>query len=250
MPEISAGDICTAALTELQAIAQGETPSAGDMSWALQKLNRLVDNWATRRQLVYNVNFNEYTLTPNLQPHTIGPAEPSLQVPNFTVPVRPVKIINANIVITSVSPDVRYPLYLMNDDEWAAISVRQITVALPEALYYSTDWPLGKLYLWPIPNIAYKLELETWTVISQFTKASDKFSLPPGYWDAVVYSLAEELIPSFPNSPSGAAVSVLAKRARGQLAQLNSKSPKLRNDAPSSGRGGYFNHWSGLIEPR
>ena len=61
-------DVISNALTEINALAQGETASAGDSSFALSKLNRMLDQWNARELYVYTVRFDEYTLTPNLQP--------------------------------------------------------------------------------------------------------------------------------------------------------------------------------------
>lgn len=242
MPTVS--DICTDALFELGNQQAGTTPDGDDIQRAFTKLQRMVDAWQIQRQLIYNVGFETFTLIPNHQPHTIGPSG------DFDVPIRPIKIINANVIINTSSPDTRYPLAILTDDEWSSIAVRNIASALPENLYYSPDFPLGNVYLWPKPNIAYGLELETWTQITQITALSDSMVLPPGYWDAIVYSLAESLIPSFPGCPSAQAVVMAAARARRIIAVTNSKPKTLISDAPQGGdsRDGWFNVYSGLIE--
>ena len=66
-------DIITAALMEINAVAQGETPNNGDAQFALAKLNSMLDSLAARKVYLYNSAFPVYTLVAGLLPHTIGP---------------------------------------------------------------------------------------------------------------------------------------------------------------------------------
>lgn len=70
---LTALDIITGALQEINAVAQGETAEPGDAAFALQKLNDLTDEWAARKCYIYDVSFPVYTLQAGLLPHTIGP---------------------------------------------------------------------------------------------------------------------------------------------------------------------------------
>ena len=79
---MTALDIITGALVEINAYAQGDTVSQSDAAFALGKLNDLLDEWAARRVYIYNVNFPTFTLTANLSPHTIGP---SAQITNTSL---------------------------------------------------------------------------------------------------------------------------------------------------------------------
>jgi hypothetical protein len=209
------------ALQEIGAYAPGETPSNADLQFALDKLNGLIDTWNTRKLFVWNVNFNTYIIIPNTQPLTIGPSGA-----NYTVTERPVKIINANIVINTTNPVVRNPLNLRDDDWWANNRVQGVQGQLPTDLYYVPSWPNGQLNLWPIPNIAYGLELETWNVISSIASFVTTVSLPPGYTDALKYTLAEMLCPAFAAAVNPQ-VQKMARDARAAIQSLNSASPDL-----------------------
>ena len=70
---MTALDIITAALQEINVVAQGEPAQSGDAAFALGKLNRLLDAWAARKAYVWAVSFPTFTLVPGLLPHTIGP---------------------------------------------------------------------------------------------------------------------------------------------------------------------------------
>ncbi len=70
---MTALDIITGALQEINAIAIQEGPSSADATFALAKLNRIVDRWAARKPFIYDTGLPTYTLVPGLNPHTIGP---------------------------------------------------------------------------------------------------------------------------------------------------------------------------------
>lgn len=220
MPTVSALDLIKDALMEIGVYSQGETPSAEDAAFGLSKLNRLFDSWNAKKLNIYNVDFTSYTLTPSLQPHTIGPTG------TFTVAQRPVRIENASIILTTSSPSVRCPLNIRNDDWWANLRVRDILTTLPTDLYYSPSWPNGSLFLWPIPTAAYGIELETWTLLGQIANLTTSISLPPGYQDAVTYTLALTLCPAFAKQPDAVLVGAWQK-AMQIIQSVNSAVPRM-----------------------
>jgi hypothetical protein len=218
----TSGDLINNALLEIGALAQGETPRAEESTFCLSKLNRLLDAWNARKLYVYAQHFVNYTLTPNLSPHTIGPTG------TFVVAQRPVSIEGAAIIINTTTPNVTNPLSLRDHDWWANERVKALANQLPSDLYYEPDWPNGSLFLWPVPTTAYGLELDTRTVLSTFPDLVTTFSLPPGYEDAVTFSLAESLIPSFQVPPQIAvSVSSSAMRARALIQGPNSMAPLI-----------------------
>ena len=66
-------DLITGALQEINAIALNESPNSPDAQFALNKLNDMVDEWASRRVYIYDLSVPVFTLVPGLNPHTIGP---------------------------------------------------------------------------------------------------------------------------------------------------------------------------------
>jgi len=215
-------EIITDALGELGVLSTGEPLSAPEADIALRYLNRMLDQWAARMINAYNVNFSAFTLTPNHQPHLIGP---NLVAPDFAVAQRPVRIENAAIILNNVPQPVDVPLNIRDDNWWANQRVKTITSTVPTDLYYSPDWPNGALYLWPIPTFPYGLRLETWVLISGFTSIADTVELPPGYREALMLSLAEKLARPF-GKPLGEDLRSDAARARAIFQTNNAKSPR------------------------
>lgn len=195
-------------LEDITVLAPGDPLDDTEATAALKKLTRLFDNWNAERAGVYASRPTTYTLTANLNPHTIGPAA---STPTFTVTQRPVSIDAANLVVGSGSTAVYYPLELVNQG-WYENQPMPGLATWPFALWYSADWPLGRLYLFPVPATTYGLQLWTRIVLADLG-LDDTLSLPPGYRDAITLTLGEMLAPSYP--PAVADVHGAAKaRAR------------------------------------
>lgn len=231
------------ALVELGVYSIAENPSAADLQVALGKLNRLLDNWNAERAAVYADTFVSYTLVPNLQPHTIGPAA---ETPTWTATQRPVAIAGASVVLDNVTPAVYTPITLRDAQWWHDQTVPGVTSEFPTDLYYEPGWPLGSLYFWPVPTVAYGLELQLRIVLAELDLA-DTFSLPPGYKDAITLTVAEQCARPF-GKPVQPDLRMDAARARARIFGNNDTTPRLATqDAgmPSKGRP-YFNYRTGL----
>jgi len=103
----------------------------------------------------------------------------------LTTTQRPEKIEDANIILNNLSPIVKCPLRIRDKDWWVANSIPSVPTSIPTDLYYDPTFPNGQIYLWPLQNVNYGLELETWTNLSQYTSLTQQFWMPPGYEDAV-----------------------------------------------------------------
>lgn len=186
---MTALDVIRSAFQELGVLGAAETLSGEDADLGLDRLNRILDNWNAERQTVYGDVFTAYTLTPNLTPHTIGPSG------TFVVAQRPVAIDGASLILTTSTPDVYQPIVLRDRDWWNAQAVPGLTSAFPTDLFYDPSWPNGTLHFWPVPTVAYGVELVTRVVLAALTLATT-FTLPPGYHDAAALTLAEALAPA------------------------------------------------------
>ena len=198
-------DLITDALIETGMVAPGDALDSDQYQWAFRKINYLLDMWATSKKYVPAVTFLELLLNPNLpvqpdgsQLSTIGPA------PGATYPVaqRPVKIVSANVIINNTTPPVKAHISIETDQWWMNNTLPGITSMYPTNLFYKPTSPNGSLYLWPVPTTAFGLELETWAILSQFDSITDPIggpgghaTVPPGYRNALMLSLAESLLP-------------------------------------------------------
>jgi hypothetical protein len=231
-------DLIEEALGEIGVLAAGDTATAEDADLGLRKLNRLFDNWSAERAAVYAQAFNTYVLTTNLSPHTIGPTAAT-----WSATQRPVTIEAAGLVLTTPTPDVRIPITPRDADWWAAQPVKALTGTVPTDLYYQPDWPNGKLFFWPVPTVAYSVELSTRVLLAQVA-LTDTFTLPPGYRDAITLSLAESLLAVFPTGEIAALIVGQAAKARARIFGVNDRAPRIATQdvGMPGGGGGSFNY--------
>lgn len=223
-------DLLTETFQDLAILSPNETLDDTDATAALRKLKRLFDNLNAERSGVYGSSSVTYTLTAGHNPHTIGPASAS---PDFTVTQRPVSIDEANLVVGSGDTAIHYPLDLVNEQYYANLSIPGLST-WPYALWYSTDWPVGRIYLFPVPDTDYGLQLWTRTVLADL-ELDDAISFPPGYRDMIILTLGEMIAPSY---PPAVADSVGAAKARARVFANNDVLPTLASDAPITQRPG------------
>lgn len=228
-------DLILEALIDINAVAAGDLPESATLTFASNRLDRIYDNWNAEPDAVWGVSFSTFTLTPNLQPHTIGPNGATLSAAQ-----RPVEILGANIILGAGTSAVWSRLEIRDDAWWLAKTVRNITSTLPTDLYYSPDWPVGSvpvsalttpntngsIFLWPVPTVAYTLEIMVRLIMAQ-TTLLQLFSLPPGYRDALTCTLSEECCkPLTGQDPSPKLVTAAAK-ARARIFDNNTTPPRL-----------------------
>ena len=153
-------------------------------------LNQLVVYWSARGCYSWTTSFQAFTLTPNHQPHLIGPG---LTSPDFAAAERPVSIVSANIILPG-NPTTDIPIQIRDNAWWAAKSTKNQMSTFPTDLYYAADVPNGQLWFWPIAVAAYGVRLETQAQLRQFAALTDPFIAPQAYQAAITLTLAEELV--------------------------------------------------------
>ncbi len=68
---------------------------------------------------------------------------------------------------------------------------------MPQGIWYQRTVPNGIITFWPIPQIAYAVNLYLWQNLQTVTDATVNIDLPPGYQTAIEYNLALELAGRF-----------------------------------------------------
>lgn len=183
--------IVSDAFMELNVFGASQSQDAGDMAFGLGKLNRVFDNLNAMRQGVYQQKFIQFTLTPALSPHTIGPTGVWVETQ------RPVTIDGGDLAVGS---GVTQPIDFDHDWTWYQnISLQSQTSGYPTDAYYEPAWPNGKIYFWPVPSSARVVTLSVRLTLAQVTLV-DTFWMPPGYRDAITLTLAESLMSAYPRT--------------------------------------------------
>jgi hypothetical protein len=99
-----------------------------------------------------------------------------------------------------------------------------------------------------VPTAVNQVNVQSRLVLGEITSYVQTFSMPPAYWDAIVYELAISLGPSFEREASTTLIG-LWKAAIKAVQVNNIQSPRLASDSPSQPMGGGrpdFNFLDGL----
>lgn len=227
-------------------IAPGRTPSPAQFQDAIDELNRLIGSLNVDRLNIYSVARYEFPLT-GAKISTMGQDPTGAAIADLNGPW-PIAIDRANIIYST--PEIRRPLAILTDLQWARIRVQDIANTIPYALYNDRAYPLANIYLYPQPLPGYILELYVWQPVPEFLTISDAVILPPGYQDALVLNLAVRLVTHFTlNAYAPRQVDPnLYQQARESLMRLQSiNAPRPTLDLPSCNTG-YMNVYSGEIQ--
>lgn len=205
MPTIK--DLLTGVLTEIRVARAGDVPSPEDMDLVLFVVNELLDEWNADQRAAYTQTFSDFTLTPALNPHTIGPAGsgPAGANPTFVVATaRPVAITAAQLNLGG-APAVYTPIEVIDDAAYRALPIPGLAQTIPTKLLYSPDWtdPMnlgtgyGAIYFWGVPQTAYTVRLWYRFLLAQITDTTLNVSWPQGYRSALRLTAAERAASMF-----------------------------------------------------
>ncbi len=240
-------EIVKDAMIELGVQPANQDMDADDAQWMLRKFIRIVDRWNGFRPAVFAEVFTEFLFVAGQQDYTVGPSG------NIPLAIRPVSLDGANVILNNVSPVVRTTVNIRDWQWWRDNAVRAITSDLATDVYLEESWPLGILHFWPKPVVAYGGEIVTRTLLNEAVTLDTVFSMPPGYKDALTYTLAEESWNSFSDVDARILdkIEKLAMKARTIIFGNNDKTAVLiTRDAgmPSSGGTRPNMNWrSGLV---
>ncbi len=199
-------DLVQSAGYEIGAFSPGEQVSAADALWALEVLQRIIDQWNAKRAMIFSSGFYTYNLIANLAPHTIGPGGTFDTGP--AAETRPVRIASASFVLNpGGSTAVDVPINIRSKDWWAGNPLKGMLSNIITDLYYDPAEPLGNLNFFPVPNVAGVVRLEMWNPLTQAVALNTTLAMAPGYWEALVTTLALALCPSLERDPNPILVS-------------------------------------------
>lgn len=184
------GDLCTEALRECGYIGVGQTPLAEDLNGAWARLQWMLQQWERKRWLVYRLETFSCTST-GAQSYTLGPGA---QIDTGAVSVRPNRLEYAFVrQLTQSQPNqIDYPLAILQaKEDYDKIALKQLT-SFPGWVYWDNDWPIGRVYPWPLPQASiYAIHVTIRAQLPfQFATQADVFNIPYEYYAAMLYQLA------------------------------------------------------------
>lgn len=179
-------DIINSALRLLQVKSSDVVLTAEEANDALEALNVMLDGWSLESLLLTHITKESFTLVPGQASYTIGPGG------NFNT-VRPVSINQATLTVSGSD----YGVTCVSFDDYAAVRLKTLSTTFVEQLYYDKTYPLGNIYLYPVPSTASTLTLYCEKELSQFSSLTESINLPNGYKRALKYALAVEIAPEY-----------------------------------------------------
>jgi hypothetical protein len=221
-------DLLTRALRAVGNVGSGETPNADDINTAFAALNDMLDSWGTSKLFVYQLAEQSFPLASGKSSYLIGPGA------DFDT-VRPTRIDSAYVRLGQTD----YPLDPIDNDAYSNITLKGSAPALPKFFYYNPQMPAGELNLWPVPQGALTIFIQSPQQLTQFPDQVTDIAFPPGYAEAIRYGVmprlaAEGLGRVTPQQQQ------MAESSVARIKTLNSRVPVLR-PAYGADAGGRFN---------
>lgn len=191
--------IATDALTELGIYQPGETLTAADANLCLLRIQNQLDAWQANALTFVRQLRTVFVLPSGSTSVSVGIG----QTVNIT---RPVTINACNFIIPSVVPSVEVPIGIMDEDAFAALSIKQLSSALPIQCFYEQDitGSTGTLTFWPQVSQNVSIALYTPQAIDVPATLDTVLTGPPGYAEAFMYNLADRLQKPFGQPPDPA----------------------------------------------
>ena len=227
-------DIIKLALKMANVLGVGQDPSPEDTNDAFQIMNMMMKQWQRRRYMVYQLVEASKVAT-GAQSYTVGTGG------DFNI-ARPSKLEFAYFrqFPNAGGFPVDYPLKIIRArEDYDRIQIKTLN-AFPQFAFYDAGYPLGNLFVWPIPSNLYEIHITVMTQLQAFQNVSDQIVLPDEYKAALMYNLALELYPMY-GLPVNPVVQGKAKATMDAIEEANAQIPRLIMPDIFQARRGTFN---------
>jgi hypothetical protein len=217
------GELLSRCMRDAGITGMGQTPNGQMMADAQARANDMLSEWRETDLLVYRLQDLSVAMDGS-QSYTVGPAG------DFALDPRPEEIAGAYIrQLTSAPNPVDYMLEVLNSRiDYSRITLKTLTGAPSDTLWYDNAYPVGVAYPWPIPTsqVPYELHILVRVLLADSTTLVDEILLPPMYKSALYWNLCMIYREAFGFAPRPLTV----KRAGATLRSLRRKNahiPKL-----------------------
>lgn len=211
-------ELITLSLNDLGVYGVGRTPSGPDMALGLNKFILMLDTLKAVRLSIFRLQRTTYSVVANTQSYTIGSG-------GTWNGFRPQNIERAGF-INSSQPTMELPVHVDTDEEWAETITKSLTGNFPTNLWYDRNYPLGVIWLWPLPTQAGTMVLYVPTPVTTTPTLATDLSLPPGYLEMYVANLNLRLAGPF-RRPVDQDMRNMANNSLRIVATSNSRGAKM-----------------------
>ena len=182
-------DLIKASMRKLGVVASGELPTPEELNDALSALQSMLRSWAALNINIFASVKESFTLTSSKFLYTWGAGG------DITTD-RPNQVAGAYIL---ESGGVTHPVDIISEGKYRNISVKG-TISRPYALFFHPTFPLAEIYLYPVPQDAEALYLDSFKPFSEsgsIDALGSTISFPGFYEEPLIYSLAGRLAPEY-----------------------------------------------------
>ena len=201
-----------AAMRKIGVTASGETPSAAERQDGLESLQLMLRSWAAEKINVFASVHETVSLVSGTSLYIWG-------VGGTINTARPNQVVGASI---TDSDNTTFSVEVISEGTYRQLSNKTVT-GRPYSLLARFEYPYVQVYLYPVPDTADTLNLDSikpFTETSSFSAVSDELDMPLNYEEPIVYNLAIRLAPEYGKSISSA-VAAMASESYRRLITLN-----------------------------
>lgn len=184
---VTRDQLIAGSLRMIGAIAQGETPTANQISEAAEALNMMVKAWEADGMPLWGIT--EYAITPvaGTTKYQIGSGK-AVNTP------KPLKVIQAWNRDNTSKVDI--PMRILTKQEYNVLG-NKTTSGNPIQIYYQPMLDYGELYMFPTPDATTaannKVYITYQRSFEDFVATGDNPDFPQEWLDALKYGLAARL---------------------------------------------------------
>jgi hypothetical protein len=189
---ITRNDLISASLRGLGVLEESAQPTANMIENASLVLNMMLKDWMTDGIKMWTIDEYTLPLVSGQTDYTIGPS-----ISYNLNKDKPLRLIQAFLRNTSVSPYVDQPLIIISQQEYNFLGSKFSTGTSNSVYYWPyVDYGKLKVFLTPDSNTAsnYEIYLTVQRPIQDINKANETFDFPSEWYQALRWGLASELI--------------------------------------------------------
>jgi hypothetical protein len=200
------GIIIQDAMFAARVLGADNTPQAGDVQLCLRAFSRMLGTWANDRLMVYSMSTETFTMSAGVGQYST----------NLLAAGRPVAIQSMYVSLSNVD----YPVTMIDQQRWNAISVKNIS-SIPSQCFYDTTMDEGTMNFYPEPSGVFTCTVNAQRAIVGDITTASYIDLPLGYEAALVASLAVEIWPYFKPGEVPKALMQARTEAKSALQRVN-----------------------------
>ena len=210
-------DILISSLRAIGVLAEGQEISASQINDAMDAMNLVLDELSDA--IIYATTSEDFDLIPGQDAYTIGPGG------DFDT-VRPIAIENQCYVRDSSQGNpVDYSLTKISQAAYNSIDVKYVQ-GIPEIFYYDTQYPLGIITFYYIPDKAYLFHCVSNKDIAEITDLTAALVLPPVFKSFLKWNTGKVLAADYPGISEthnyNRIVLPMARRSMTMIQRINS----------------------------